>query len=188
MAAVPQHRLPLSVAEYLAGEESAECRHEYLAGDVYAMSGASARHNAICLNLATALHGHLRDGPCRVFMGDLKVRLRVLNDDYFYYPDVMVACRPEDNASHWREQPCLLVEVMSESTERVDRREKRLAYREIPALEHYVLVGQEPPEVIVYSRAAGWIGETLATDGTLVIPSLDFRVPVAEIYAGTEGL
>ncbi|MDP2811899.1 MAG: Uma2 family endonuclease [Rhodocyclaceae bacterium] len=188
MNAAPQHRALLSVADYLAGEESAECRYEYLAGEVYAMSGASVRHNAICLNLASALQRHLAGGPCRAFINDVKVHLKVLNDDYFYYPDVMVACRPEDNASHYREQPCLLVEVMSESTKRVDRREKLLAYREIPALETYVLIGQQAPEVSIYRRAVGWMPERLSADGVIALPDLDFRLSVAELYAGTEGL
>lgn len=184
----PQQRSTLSVAEYLAAEEIAETRHEYLAGEVYAMSGASALHNAICGNLYVALHAHLVGGSCRVFMGGLKVRLRVLDDDYFYYPDVMVACRPEDNASHWREQPSLLVEVMSESTERIDRREKLLAYREIVALEAYVLIGQVAPEVVVHRRAAGWRPERLAGDSVLTLPHLEFEMPVAGLYVGTEGL
>lgn len=85
--AFARHQALLSVEEYLAGEESAECRREYLAGEVYAVSGTGARHSAICVNLVTALHRHLAGGPCRVFMGDLTVRLKALNEDYFYYPD-----------------------------------------------------------------------------------------------------
>lgn len=184
----PQRRATLSVDDYLVGEESGDIRHEYLAGEVYTMSGASARHNAICGNLYVALHACLAGSPCRVFMGDLKVRLRVLDDHYFYYPDIMVACSPEDNASHWREQPSLLVEVMSESTERIDRREKLLAYREIAALEAYVLIGQAAPEVIIHRRAVGWRAERLTGDGLLALPHLGFQLPVAALYAGTEGL
>lgn len=188
MTARTQQKSPLAVADYLAGEESAELRHEYLAGTVYAMSGASVRHNAICLNLAAALHRHLAGGPCRVTINDVKVRIKILNDDYFYYPDVMVACRPEDNASHYREQPCVLVEVMSETTERTDRREKLLAYREIPALEAYVLIAQENATVLIYRRAAGWLPEQLDGDGVLRLPSLDFSLPVSALYEGTAGL
>ena len=188
MGAIPKHRLLVSVADYLAGEERAECRHEYLAGEVYAMSGASARHNAICLNLASALHRHLAGGPCRVFMNDLKVRLDVLREDYFYYPDVMVACRPDDNASHYREHPCVLVEVMSESTERTDRREKLFAYREIAALEEYVLIAQDRAEVVVYRRADGWGASRPTADGVLDLNCLKFSLPVADLYAGTENL
>lgn len=186
MTALPKKKLLLSEEDYLAGEEGSDVRHEYLAGEVYAMSGASARHNTICLNLAAALHRHLAGGPCRVFMSDLKVRLKVLEDVYYYYPDVMVACRPEDNASHYREQPCVIVEVMSETTERIDRREKALAYREIPALEEYVLIGQDKPEIIIYRRADGWASERPASDGQLTLKCLSFSMPVAALYSGTD--
>lgn len=176
----------MSEEAYLAREEGSEVRHEYLAGEIYAMSGASARHNIICGNLFAALHRHLAGGPCRVFMSDVKVRVQVQEEVYYYYPDVMVACRPEDDAPYHREQPCVLVEVMSEGTERIDRREKFFIYREIPALEEYVLIGQDKPEVIVYRRAEGWARECPAVDGTLRLKSLSFSMPVAALYAGTD--
>lgn len=182
----PACRPLISVADYLAGEESAEVRHEYLAGEIYAMTGASARHNLICTNLLAALHAHLRGGPCQVFMVDLKVHLRVNSDDYFYYPDLMVACRSDDSASHYREHPRVIVEVLSESTERIDRREKFFAYQQIAALEEYVLVAQDHPEITHYRRAAGWASTVLGVDDTLALDSLDFRLAVAEIYAGVE--
>lgn len=178
-------RRPLiPVAEYLAGEESAEVRHEYLAGEIYAMTGASARHNLICLNLASELRSHLRGGPCQVFMADLKLHLRVNADDYFYYPDLMVACRSDDSASHYREHPRVIAEVLSESTERIDRREKFFAYQRIAALEEYVLVAQDRAELTIYRRAAGWASTTLGAEDTLALASLDFRLPVAAVYAG----
>lgn len=186
MIALPQKKQVLSEEDYLAGEEGSDVRHEYLAGEVYAMSGASARHNIICGNLFAALHHHLAGGPCRVFMSDLKVRLKVLEEVYYYYPDVMVACRPEDDASHYRELPCVIVEVMSETTERIDRREKALAYREIPALEEYVLISQDRPEIIVYRRADNWASERPAPDGALNLKSLSFSMPVAALYSGTD--
>lgn len=186
MTALAQRIALLSEDDYLAGEEGSELRHEYLAGGVYAMSGASARHNLICVNLVSALHRHLAGGPCRVFMSDLKVRLRVLEDIYYYYPDVMVTCRPDDNASHYREHPCVLVEVMSKRTERTDRREKALAYCQIPALEEYVLIAQDKSEVIVYRRADGWTSERPLPDGNLNLKSLSFSMPLAALYAGTD--
>lgn len=179
-------RPQISVAEYLAGEESAECRHEYLAGEVYAMSGASARHNTICVNLAAALHRHLAGSPCRVFMSDLKVHLRNAGEEYFYYPDVMVACRPDDAASHSRDHPCVLVEVMSPTTERTDRREKLFAYQQIAALEEYVLIARDNFEVAVYRRADGWIASRPAADGTLELKSIGFELSVTALYEGAE--
>ena len=92
----------LSVAEYLAGELQSKERHEYLGGSVYAMAGASDTHNTISLNLASALRTHLRGGPCRVYMADLKLRLQISDEDVFYYPDVMVACDPRDTDPYAR--------------------------------------------------------------------------------------
>lgn len=179
----------LSVADYLAGEEQATERHEYLAGDVHAMSGASARHNLICGNLFAALHRHLAGGPCRVFMADLKVRLSVNDEDYFYYPDIMVACNPADQASHFRSQPSVLIEVMSPSTERIDRREKLFAYRTLDSLREYVLIEQDAPVAVAYVRTENsWATQRPEPTGVLTLPSLGFSIPVAELYQGTEGL
>ena len=187
--ALAQIRETVSVADYLDGEEIAAERHEYLAGEVHAMSGASARHNLICGNLFAALHRHLAGGPCRVFMADLKVRLSVNEEDFFYYPDIMVACNPADQASHFRTQPSVLVEVMSPSTERIDRREKLFAYRTLNSLREYVLIGQDSPEVVAYVRTENqWSTQRPQPDGVLTLPSLEFSLPVAELYRGTEGL
>jgi Uma2 family endonuclease len=187
--ALVQFRDSVSVADYLAGEEAAAEKHEYLAGEVHAMSGASARHNLICLNLAAALHRHLAGGPCRVFMADLKVRLSVNDEDYFYYPDIMVACNPADQASHFRTQPSVLVEVMSPSTERIDRREKLFAYRTLDSLREYVLIEQDAPVAVAYVRTEDrWSTQRPEPSGMLTLPSLNFSIPVAELYRGTEGL
>ncbi len=177
----------LSIAEYIEGELRSDTRHEYLAGETYAMVGASDAHNIICLNLATALHAHLRGGSCRVFMADMKVRVRVGQDDYFYYPDLMVACRPEDNARYYREQPVLLVEVMSESTERIDRREKLFVYRDIPALEEYLLLAQDRVEATLHRRASDWGSRRLAAGDELVLACLDFRIALTTLYEGVAG-
>ena len=185
-AIVPHCRV--SVADYLAGEECAECRHEFLDGEVHAMSGASARHNLICGNLFAALHRHVAGGPCRVFMADLKVHLRSAGEEYFYYPDVMVACRPDDTASHFRDHPCVLVEVMSPTTERTDRREKLFAYQQIAALEEYVLIAQDSIEVAVHRRADGWAASRPVADGILQLKSIGFELPVAALYAGADSV
>lgn len=187
--ALVQFRDSVSIDDYLAGEEAATEKHEYLAGEVHAMSGASARHNLICGNLFAALHRHLAGGPCRVFMADLKVRLSVNDEDYFYYPDIMVACNPADQASHFRTQPSVLVEVMSPSTERIDRREKLFAYRTLDSLREYVLIEQDAPLALTYVRTEDrWSTQRPEPSGMLTLPSLNFAIPVAELYRGTEGL
>jgi len=184
----PNPRTPLTVEAYIEGELHAEVRHEYLAGEVYAMTGASAPHNVIAGNLFSALHAHLRGGPCRVFMSDMKVRIQDAGEDYFYYPDLMVACRAEDNARYWREQPTLIVEVLSESTERIDHREKRWAYQRIAALEEYVLLAQDRMEAEVYRRAEDWMPQRFAADDTLTLASVGLSLPMMQVYEGTAGL
>ena len=177
----------LTVEEYLAGEPASEVRHEYLGGTVYAMAGASVDHNTISLNLATSLRSHLRGKPCGAFMADVKVRLNLANDDIFYYPDVMVACDPRDTDKFFKRFPKVLIEVMSESTERIDRREKRWSYQQIETLEEYVLVAQDRMEVTVFRRANGWKPEVFTrADQTLALPSLEFSLPLSGVYEGVK--
>lgn len=181
-------RSRLEVETYLQGELNAEQRHEYLAGEVYAMVGASDAHNIITLNLASALHAHLKGGPCRAFMSDMKLRLRAGEEDYFYYPDVMVACQPGDAARYYREQPIFLAEVTSETTERIDRREKLFAYRGIAALEEYLLLAQDSVAATLYRRAAGWSAVRLGAQEELNLASLNLRLPLHALYDGVAGL
>jgi len=177
----------LTVEEYLAGEPASEVRHEYLGGTVYAMAGASVDHNTISLNLATSLRSHLRGKPCGAFMADVKVRLNLANDDIFYYPDVMVACDPRDTDKFFKRFPKVLIEVMSESTERIDRREKRWSYQQIETLEEYVLVAQDRMEVSVFRRANGWKPEVFnKLDQSLALASLEFSLPLSGVYEGVK--
>jgi len=86
----------ISGEDYLTGEEVGEMKHEYVAGDVYAMAGITREHNEIAQNIAFAIRSHLRGSPCRVFISDIKVRLAAPGEDVFYYPDVMVGCDTRD--------------------------------------------------------------------------------------------
>ena len=175
----------LSVEEYIEGEQHSEVRHEFIGGLVYAMAGASDEHNAICLNLASALLAHLRGKSCRVFMVDSKVRLLADADDIFYYPDLMVACDPRDKDRFFKRFPRVLVEVLSESTERIDRREKFLSYTQIETLEEYILVAQDKMEVTLYRRSNQWHPEILKTAAqSLPLASIDFSIPLTSIYEG----
>ena len=129
-------RLPeITVEEYLAEEALSEVRHEYLGGVVYAMAGASEPHNRIATRLLSMLDVRLRGKPCEPFGPDMKVRLRPLDSTYFYYPDAMVACDPTDSGHGWRERPAALFEIISEETRRVDEREKRVPYLQLPSLQ-----------------------------------------------------
>ena len=177
----------LSIEEYIEGEQHSEVRHEFIGGLVYAMAGASDEHNAISLNLASAILAHLRGKSCRVFMADSKVRLRADADDIFYYPDLMVACDPRDTNRFFKRFPCVLVEVLSESTERIDRREKFLSYTQIETLEEYILVAQEKMEVTLYRRTNQWHPEILkGATQPLPLASIDFSINLSAIYEGVQ--
>jgi len=141
--------LRLTEEEYLENERHSDVRHEYLAGLVYAMAGASDRHNRIALNLASRLNDHLNGGPCEVFIADMKVTVDPL---VYYYPDVVVTCDPPGSDPYVRTQPHLIIEVVSPSTERIDRHEKLFAYRRVSSVQEYVLVLQDRMQVEVYRR------------------------------------
>jgi len=116
----------------------------------------------------------------------MKVCLRIAGDDIFYYPDLPVSCEPEDLARYWREQPCLVVEILSETTPRIDRREKLLAYREIPVLKEYLLIEQDVPRLTLLHRTEGWQPLSLELGATLRLESIDLEMPVAELYEGVD--
>ncbi len=131
----------LGIKDYLAGELLSEVRHEHIGSDIYAVVGASDRHNLIAGNLFAALRPLVRGTPCQLFMADMKVHLTVAGEDAFYYPDLMLACGPRDRARYYQERPCLIVEVLSEATERIDR----LAYSRIDSLQEYLMLSQNEP-------------------------------------------
>jgi Uma2 family endonuclease len=172
----------LSVADYLAGEELAEERHEYVNGRVFAMAGASEPHEIVALNLSAAILFHLRGKGCRVFKGDMKVRLRLNQVDLFYYPDVMVACDPADNHPAYKERPKVIVEVMTDY--RADHVEKLFAYQQIPSLEEYLVINQssEQPQACLYRRDANWGVANRFEDGIIHLESIGFRHALSELY------
>lgn len=175
----------VSVEEYLAAEEQSEVRHEYLGGAVYAMSGATRRHNAVGLNLYVALRQHLQGGPCRIYVTDVLLNLAWQDDQYFYYPDLVVTCNPSDNDPRFVRQPVLLIEVLSDRTRRVDQREKLFAYRTIASLQEYVLVEPERPEITIFRRSADWAGVKYAgEEAGIALTSVGLELPLARVYEG----
>jgi|GEM_PF-149724 len=174
---------PMTVEEYQAFEAASRNRHEYLAGEVFAMSGAHPRHNRIAGRLYRAFGGHLDGTGCEAYMGDVQVKLRANRDDYIYYPDVMVVCGRIPSEQPFITNPKLIVEVLSRSTASVDRHEKRLNYRWITALEEYVIVAQRIAEVTVYRRDRDWQPKVLKSlDATLELCSIGLAIPLAQIY------
>lgn len=172
----------VSIEDYLEGEKDSPVRHEYIDGVVYAMAGASDRHNRIAGNLYNRLDNHLDDDPCEPFISDMKVWA---NETVFYYPDVVVACDGLNADPYYRKQPRLIVEVASPSTEHIDRSEKLLAYKQIKSLKEYVIVSQDAVRIDVYRRRRGdrWQWEVL-TDMSeeLRLDSVGLAISVANIY------
>jgi Uma2 family endonuclease len=154
-------------------------------GEVYAMSGARKRHNLISLNLARALHTHLRGTPCQVFTSDVKIHVAWDWHERYYYPDVVVACEADDTDPYVVEKPRLIIEVLSESTERKDRADKFYAYRRLDSLQESVLVAQEVLRVEVYRRDTNWDLEVYeAAQADIELRSVGLSLTVAEAYEG----
>jgi len=176
------HHPHLSVADYLMGELGNEVRHEYVAGETYAMASAGRRHNLIAGNLFSRLREVVRGGSCRVFISDMKVRVPA--HDAFYYPDIALSCDPADDQDLYLSAPCLIVEVLSPSTEAIDRREKLHAYRSLPSLREYVLVSQDSRRIEIYrrERVEDWTLTLLEAGDPVQIVCVDVTLAMDEVY------
>ena len=183
--AKPEKIRQLTVDEYLQLERTSKMRHEYVRGQIFAMSGATQAHNAICGNLYAALHNFLRKTGCRVYQSDMKVRIEAA--DSFYYPDIMVTCEPFDPESVLTRLPSLIIEVLSPSTKHIDRREKLVAYRQLSSLRQYILVHQQRILIEVFSRASDieWELTMLRESDKIsleVLPDKPLITPVSAVY------
>lgn len=174
-------RKTLSVTDYLAEEEASIVRHELVDGVAYAMTGGTDLHNQLAFMLGVMLRPRLPRG-CRIYLLDMKLRIKLDRSELYYYPDLMVTCSAGDRAPLWRSEPSLIVEVLSPATERIDRAEKLNAYRQIASLVEYVLVAQDAPRVEVFRRSAGWGTETYGRADRVTLPSIGAEIAVAELY------
>jgi len=170
--------------EYLEWESRQELKHEYIDGEVFAMSGASIPHNDIVVNLTAALKTHLRGRSCKLLLSDVKVR--VADNGPFFYPDLAVTCDPRDlKATQYVEHPSLIIEVLSDSTEAFDRGDKFRAYRRINELQEYLLISQKSKFVdLFYLSSSGiWQLHSLSQpDDFLHLGSINFEISVADLY------
>jgi Uma2 family endonuclease len=176
---------PISEEEYLRLEAQSPIKHEYVNGEMFAMTGCTLRHNTIAGNMLVALRAHLRDTPCRAFMND--VRVRVAKTNSYYYPDLLVTCARGAQAIDLNavtvEDPTLVIEVLSTSTEATDRREKLLAYR---SLSEYVLISQDEAHVEIHRRRGdiGWEKIEYSGPETVELASVALQIGMREIYEG----
>jgi Uma2 family endonuclease len=169
-----------TVEEYFEFEEQASVRHEYIDGQLYAMVGASARHNQIIWNLITALTEPARAARCTIAFQELKLQV---THNIYYYPDLMVVCDPTDNHPLYRANPCLVVEVLSPGTAGHDQREKLFAYRQIEALQTYLMTWQDKPRVQRHFRAdGGWANGEFSGTGSMPLPCPEMTLTLDAIY------
>lgn len=183
MTAISSAQL-VSVADYLAGELDAECKHEYLGGIVYAMAGGTNAHNLIAGNIFGILYARLQGRPCRPFNSDTKVRVQSSTQTRFYYPDASVVCKPNSMSDTFQDQPVVIAEVLSRKTRRTDEGEKREAYLSIPSLAVYLLVEQELARVTIYRRGDQGFTRQVIDDPNATIPlsEISAELSFADIY------
>jgi len=173
----------MSVAQYLEWEAQQPIRHEYLDGQVYAMTGGTIPHNDIALNLATALKTFLKGTTCKVQMSDVKVIMS--EQGPFFYPDVVVSCDEHDRqARDGIRAPKLVVEVLSPSTAGFDYGQKFRCYRRLLTLQEYVLIDSENVSVDCYRRSGHqWQLTSYPESGdTVHFVSIDFQCSLSLLY------
>ena len=188
MSTVPQRLL--SPQEYLALERQADVRSEYHRGEIFAMAGASWEHTLIKDNLAREAGNQLKSGPCRVLTSDLRVKVNATG--LYTYPDVVIVCDEpqfEDKVMDTLLNPRVVVEVLSDSTEKYDRGVKFAHYRQLAPIQEYVLVAQDRPLVERYVRQAedAWVLTAFsAMTQTFAFGTVPVRIALVDIYRGVE--
>ena len=171
----------ITVDEYLEAEQESEVRHEYVYGEVFALAGGSVTHNVICANVVHLLVSAAgRD--CRVYGSDMKLRA---DEKLFYYPDAMVVCEPPAD-DFYETSPCVIVEVISPSTARKDRLEKRFAYLALERPQLYLLVDSRKREVTGYYRQPqGWEERLFTAEDSISVPCIGANLSFGELYDKT---
>jgi Uma2 family endonuclease len=177
-------RVPLlSPEEYLAWEEKAEVRHEYIDGEIFAMAGSSDDHATIVLNCSIVLTPFVRSAGCRIYPQDVKAKIH--DQSRYYYPDLLVTCDPRDREDKYvKRHYKLIVEVLSESTEAFDRGKKFEDYRRSDLLEEYLLVAQDRVAVDVFRRngLGKWEFEGYGPGDAVEVVSLGGKFAIGDLY------
>lgn len=175
----------LTYAEYLAQESKSELKHEFLRGDVWAMSGGSPEHSRLAVRACVVLTAALQKRPCVVYNSDLRIRIQ--ETDRSTYPDLSVVCGKEQHASDDPEaiiNPVVIVEVLSPSTERSDRGEKFAHYQRLASLQEYVLIAQDSRRIEVFRRqGSSWLLTIFETGTSVTLTSIEATLSVDELYA-----
>jgi Uma2 family endonuclease len=172
-----------SLDEFVAWERDQPERYEYAGGVITMMTGGSAAHVTIAMNLAFALRHALRGTGCRPFGSDMKV----IANHTVRYPDISVICRPVGDRDNHLSDPVVIIEVISPSTEREDRGRKKFDYFATPSIRQYAIVEQDERLIDLYTRAGDrWTDEIVEGDAVLKLSSIDVEVSLDVIYDDTE--
>lgn len=180
-------RRRMSADEFLAWEATQTERHEFVQGEVFAMTGGRDRNNTVSGNLYMALRQHLAGSGCHVYASDLK--LQVAAADAFFYPDLMVTCSAADLADRLvKREPVLVVEVLSPSTEAFDRGDKFAHYRRLPSLREYLLVDVDRLRCDLYRKGGDglWVLHPAEAAEPLHLASVDLRLGADALWAELE--
>jgi Uma2 family endonuclease len=186
--ALPQPKTPFSADDFLAWDATQTERHEFVDGEVFAMAGGEDRHASVSGNLFASLHSHLKGSRCRVYMNDVKLQVAAANA--FFYPDVFVTCSERDAASRLvKQEPLLVVEVLSPSTAAYDRGDKFASYRLCPTLAEYAVIDIDRRAVDLFRKNAEglWVLHPLVGNATLTLASVDHALALGELFADLEG-
>ena len=170
----PSH---ISEKEYLDGELVSEIKHEYVYGQVYAMTGGTPNHARISMNVSGEVRNFLKGKKCEVLQSDVKVKTPEGN---YRYPDVMVVCSEFEEL--YTDSPIIIVEVLSSSTRRTDRAIKKLEYLNIPTLKEYVLIEQDFVDIEVFRKENDWRSDHYFLGDEVTFTSIGFTISVEEIY------
>jgi Uma2 family endonuclease len=186
MPALPQALSRMTEAEYLEFERASEWKHEFIDGEVLAMTGASRAHNLICTTTSFLLYSQLRGRSCEIYSTDMRVKVEATG--LYTYPDISVVCGDPQFADDEFDtllNPTVLIEVLSPSTERYDRGRKFQHYRELPSLREYVLIAQDSPRIERYLRQKDGVWQftdAKEPEASLELTSIGCTLALAEVY------
>jgi Uma2 family endonuclease len=175
----------LTPAEYFVWEEQQLEKHEYINGEVYAMSGGSVNHGRIAIKFAAMFDSHLENSGC--ITGNSDIKINILKTNNYTYPDVSVTCDDRDkNTPNYFTYPCLIVEVLSASTEAYDRGGKFRMYRNNPMLRDYLLVSSTSIEMDLYHQKDNgeWVIINYKEGDTIELKSINLSFAIEQVYRG----
>jgi Uma2 family endonuclease len=186
MSALPVSDKPTTEAEYLAFERDSEIKHEFIDGEIYAMSGASRHHNLITASVIATLYNQLRGKDCETYPSDMKVRTP--STGAYVYPDIIVVCgeaRFADDQHDVLLNPTVIIEVLSATTEAFDRGVKFQRYRELVSLQEYILIAQDRPHIERFVRQENGLwqfSEAYGLQASITLTSIACQLALADVY------